>query len=88
MPPPLRLIWSDAAQDDLYLLRAGLADDCERAKRIGRIILDAADCVADYPERGTVGTAPGTRELPLPGLPWRLVYRQDYRGVVILRLLA
>ena len=81
------LRWSDAALDDLAAIRAGLAP--ESAKRVGRIVVDAGDCLMEFPERGRPGSAAGTRELPLPGLPWRLVYGvTEGGGVTILRVLA
>lgn len=80
-----RLLWSDAALDDLYRLRAGLT--AEPAKRVGRIIAEAVDCLAAFPERGGVDPLSGARALPLPGLPWRLLYRATADEVVILRLL-
>lgn len=78
--------WSDAALTDLFSLRGGLG--AEAAKRIGRLIVETADCLAEFPERGREGTVSGTRELPLPGLPWRLVYRAAGEGgVMILRVM-
>lgn len=77
--------WSDTALTDLFRLRTGLG--AEAAKRIGRLIAESADCLEDFPERGRPGTAPGTRDLPLPGLPWRLVYRAGADGVMILRVM-
>jgi toxin ParE1/3/4 len=77
--------WSDAALTDLFRLRGGLGGDS--AKRIGRLIAESADCLGEFPERGRDGTAPGTRERPLPGLPWRLVDRAGPGGVRILRLI-
>lgn len=77
--------WSDTALTDLFSLRGGLG--AEAARRVGRLIADSADCLAEFPERGRDGAAPGTRELPLPGLPWRLVYRAGPGGVMILRLI-
>jgi toxin ParE1/3/4 len=82
----LTLWWSDAAQDDLHRIRAGL--DAKAAARVGRIIAEAADALAEFPERGRPGTAPGTRELPLPGLPWRLVHRATEDQIRVLRLLG
>ena len=79
------LAWSDAALTDLFRLRARL--DAEAAKRIGRRIVEAADCLIEFPERGRDGSAAGTRELPLPGLPWRLIYRAGEGRVVILRVI-
>ncbi len=77
--------WSDTALTDLFRLRASLAG--EAAKRIGRLIAESADCLAEFPQRGRDGMAPGTRELPLPGLPWRLVYRAGEGRVMILRVI-
>lgn len=77
--------WSDAALTDLFRLRSGLG--AEAAKRVGRLIAESADCLAEFPDRGREGTAPATRELPLPGLPWRLVYRAGEAGVMILRVI-
>lgn len=77
--------WSDAALTDLFRLRSGL--EGVAAKRVGRLIAESADCLAEFPDRGRGGAAPGTRELPLPGLPWRLVYRTGEGGVMILRVL-
>jgi len=80
------LRWSDAALDDLAAIRAGLT--AESAKRVGRIIVDAVDCLLEFPERGRPGIAAATRELPLPGLPWWVVYGPVAGGgVMILRLL-
>lgn len=79
------LRWSDTALTDLFRLRAGLG--AEAARRIGRLIIESADCLAEFPDRGRSGTAPGTRELPLPGLPWRLIYRGGDGRVTILRVI-
>ena len=79
------LAWSDAALTDLFRLRAGLGADA--AKRVGRLIAEAADCLAEFPERGRPGVAAQTQELPLPGLPWRLIYRAAEGRVMILRVI-
>ncbi|OAN52240.1 hypothetical protein A6A04_00660 [Paramagnetospirillum marisnigri] len=62
--------------------------DSGAAARVGRIIAEAVDALAEFPERGRPGTAPGTRELPLPGLPWRLVHRVMEDRIRLLRLLG
>lgn len=77
--------WSDNALTDLFRLRSGLGGDA--ARRVGRLIAESADCLAEFPERGRDGRASGTRELPLPGLPWRLVYRAGAGGVMVLRVM-
>jgi toxin ParE1/3/4 len=80
------LVWADSALDDLHLIRTGLTT--EAAARVGRIVAEATDCLIEYPDRGRKGTVPGTLELPLPGLPWRVIYRRTEGGrVTVLRLL-
>jgi plasmid stabilization system protein ParE len=77
------LFWGDQAQDDLAAIRAGLGLDA--AKRVGRLIAETADCLVDHPDRGQPMGA--LRLLPLPGLPWRLVYRiGEKRTLTILRV--
>ena len=79
------LRWSDAALDDLYAIRQGLGADA--AKRIGRILVEATECLVEFPERGRPGVLENTRELPLPGLPWRIIYAvADDGWVTILRV--
>ena len=79
------LRWSDTALDDLYAIRQSLGADA--AKRIGRILMESTDCLTDFPERGRPGALEGTRELPLPGLPWRITYAVTSDGwITILRV--
>jgi toxin ParE1/3/4 len=81
-----RIVWSDSALDDLRAIRSGLGE--EAAKRVGRVIAESADCLDEFPERGRLGSVEGLRELPLPGLPWRLTYRLfSDGGVAVLRVL-
>ena len=81
------LRWSDAALDDLYAIRQSL--NAEAAKRIGRILVEAASCLVDFPDRGRPGALEGTRDLPLPGLPWRITYQVGGDGwITILRVSA
>jgi plasmid stabilization system protein ParE len=79
------LRWSDAALDDLYAIRQSLGADA--AKRIGRILVESAECLAEFPDRGRPGALEGTRDLPLPGLPWRITYALgDDSWITILRV--
>lgn len=78
----LALFWADRALDDLMAIRAGL--EPAAAARIGRLVADAADCLVDFPERGQ-DEGP-VRALPLPGLPWRLLYRVNGAAITVLRV--
>ena len=45
------------------------------AQRIAKSIYESAGSLKSYPNKGKAGRVEGTRELPLPPLPFVLVYR-------------
>ena len=45
------------------------------ARRVAQTIYDRAQALATYPYQGRRGRVEGTRELPLPPLPFIVVYR-------------
>lgn len=44
-------------------------------RRVGRRIQEVIDLLATRPALGPPGRAAGTRELKIPGLPYRVIYR-------------
>ena len=80
--------WTSLAESDLVGQCTHIAqeDPC-LANRIGTEVLARVVALADHPFRGRSGRVDGTRELPLPGLPWIAVYTVSDDAVVILRLL-
>lgn len=84
----MKVRWTGNAEHDLMAQCAHVAsEDPVLADRIGGEVLMRVGGLADHPYRGRSGRVDGTRELPLPGLPWIAVYAIDDDAVVILRLL-
>jgi toxin ParE1/3/4 len=68
--------WSPAAAEDFsriveYIRRENPA----AAQRIAKTIHECAGALRSFPLRGRMGRIEGTRELPLPPLPFVMVYR-------------
>ena len=84
----MKVRWTRTAEDDLTAQCDYIAQDNPiLADRIGTEVLTRVGGLADTPYRGRSGRVEGTRELPLPGLPWLAVYVVEDDAVVILRLL-
>jgi toxin ParE1/3/4 len=49
----------------------------DAARRVASRIQEMIDLVASFPMMGRVGVLPGTREMPVPGLPYLIVYRVE-----------
>jgi toxin ParE1/3/4 len=80
--------WTQRAEDDLFAQCDRIAeDDPKLAARIGNRVLDRVGALSEHPYRGRAGRVDGTRELPLPGLPWVAVYAIADDAVFVLRLL-
>lgn len=84
----MKVRWTGKAEGDLTAQCDHVAsEDPVLADRIGSEALMRVGGLADHPYRGRSGRVEGTRELPLPGLPWIAVYAIKDDTVVILRLL-
>jgi len=84
----MRVRWTLRAEDDLIGQCAHIAqEDPSLADRIGTDVLARVAGLADHPYRGRSGRVDGTRELPLPGLPWIAVYAIADDTVVVVRLI-
>lgn len=80
--------WTRLARADLFAQCAIIAlDDLDRALAIANEIERRIGTLADFPYRGRVGRVAGTRELPLPGLPWVAIYAVTDHAVIVLRVL-
>ena len=81
--------WSDSAVDDL----SSICDyteqrfDTAQARAVAWAIYDRADLLRANPFLGRAGRKPRTRELPVAGLPFLLIYRVNNDAVEILRIL-
>lgn len=80
----MRIRWSPAAADDLQQLFEYIRPDSPTAaRRVVRTIYDRASMLRAHPRLGRPGRVEGTRELPLPPLPFIVVYRVLERADVV-----
>jgi addiction module RelE/StbE family toxin len=72
----MRIRWTDPAQTDFRQILTYIArDDPAAAERVGDRLLSAIDRLATQPRSGRPGRVAGTRELVIPKLPYRAIYR-------------
>ncbi|MGA3201876.1 MAG: type II toxin-antitoxin system RelE/ParE family toxin [Bryobacteraceae bacterium] len=86
----MQIRWSPSASSDLqnivdYIRR----DDPPAAQRVGRTIYDRLSTLGAFPYAGRLGRLQGTREMPLPPLPFIVVYRvlEHLQAVEIVNLI-
>jgi toxin ParE1/3/4 len=81
--------WTSSAAADL----ARICDHTEQrfgaiqARTAALLLYDAADGLKEMPNRGRAGRKGNTRELPVPGIPFLIIYRVTKEMVEILRIL-
>jgi len=82
------LRWTTPARRDLIAILDCIADDNPAAALavIDRIE-ESAHRLPEFPLSGREGSLAKTRELPIPGLPYLLVYRVRGASIEILRVL-
>jgi toxin ParE1/3/4 len=80
----MQIRWSpDAAADLQNIVDYIRLDNPAAAQRVGRAIYNRLSMLGDFPQSGRIGRVEGTRELPLPPLPFIVVYRLfEYANVV------
>jgi toxin ParE1/3/4 len=72
----MQIRWSPAAAEDLFgIVEYIRQENPAAAQRIAQTIYESAGSLKSFPYRGRVGRVEGTRELPLPSLPFVVVYR-------------
>jgi toxin ParE1/3/4 len=80
--------WSPEAADDLAAIVAYIReDDPAAAQRTAKEIYERAGGLTTFPYRGRQGRVRGTRELPLPPLPFIVVYRVIADAVEIVNII-
>ena len=84
----MKVAWSDTAENELasVVLLIAAEDKAAALKLVTRLEM-TGNGLADFPLRGRPGRDPGTRELPVPGTQYIIVYRIEDEGVEILRAL-
>ena len=84
----MEIRWSpEAVLDFTAIIQYIRQDNSSAALRVARAIYDAVAQLNTFPNRGRPGRINGTRELPLPRLPFVVVYRVRENAVEIVRLL-
>jgi len=72
----MQLRWSPAAAEDLFrIIEYIRQENPAAAQRIAKTIYESAGSLKSFPNKGRTGRVEGTRELPLPPLPFVVVYR-------------
>jgi plasmid stabilization system protein ParE len=85
----MRLRYTPHASRQLRAIAEYLAERSPLAARhVGRRIRETGRLLAKFPHLGRDGALPGTREFPVPGLPYILVHRIEPRDADVLTVLA
>jgi toxin ParE1/3/4 len=72
----MQIRWSPAAAEDFFhIIEYILRENPASAQRIAKTIYESAGSLKSFPYKGRTGRMEGTRELPLPPLPFVLIYR-------------
>jgi len=72
----MQLRWSPAAVEDLFrIIEYIRQENAPVAQRITKTIYESAGSLKPFPNKGRKGRLEGTHELPLPPLPFVVVYR-------------
>ena len=72
----MQIRWSPDAADDLESIVGYIGrENPDLGRRIGQSIYERLTAIRTFPYSGRIGRVDGTRELPLPPLPFIVVYR-------------
>lgn len=80
----MKIRWAPAAAEDFaHIVKYIHRENPDAAQRIAKSIHESASSLRQFPYRGRQGRVEGTRELPLPPLPFIVVYRVKNDAVEI-----
>lgn len=80
------LEWTRPAENDLIEILDYIAADNPKAALATIDRIEAAALrLTEFPRAGRQGSVPGTRELPIPGLPFLVIYRVRKASIEVLR---
>lgn len=83
----MRIVWLELAILDLHQVREFIRlESPPAAEKTGELIQTTVKNLARFPDMGRTGRRPQTRELVIPKLPYRIVYRVRGDTVQILRI--
>jgi len=72
----MQIRWSPAAVEDLLrIIEYIRQENAAAAEGVAKTIYESASTLKSFPNKGRAGRVEGTREPPLPPLPFVVVYR-------------
>jgi toxin ParE1/3/4 len=72
----MQIRWSTAAAEDLFRIVEYIrGENPPAAQRVAKTIYENVGSLSSFPNRGRQGRVEGTRELPVPSLPFIVVYQ-------------
>jgi toxin ParE1/3/4 len=72
----MQIRWSIAAAQDLFRIVEFIhRENAAAAHRVAKTIYENIGLLSSFPYRGRQGRVEGTREFPVPSLPFIVVYR-------------
>jgi addiction module RelE/StbE family toxin len=84
----VKVVWSDAAEEDLRSILLYLAtDDVDAAFKLVDRLETAGNGLARFPRRGRPGRVPGTRELVVSRTSYILIYEIKDARLDIVRVM-
>jgi toxin ParE1/3/4 len=84
----MRIRWSPAATEDLFrIVEYIFRENAPAAQRVANTIYENIGVLNSFPNRGRMGRVEGTREMPVPSLPFIVVYRVVEEAVEITRII-
>jgi addiction module RelE/StbE family toxin len=80
--------WTEGAYNNLETIAHYLFENSpENAEQLIRRIHETTAALDVFANRGRPGKTAGTRELPVPSLPYVVVYRVETDAVILFRIL-
>jgi toxin ParE1/3/4 len=72
----MQIRWSPAASEDLFhIVEFIRRENASAAQRVASAIYEQVGSLSSFPHLGRQGRVEGTREMPVPALPFIVVYR-------------
>ena len=80
----MQIRWSTAASQDLFQIVEYIRrENPPAAQRVANTIYESVGSLGSFPQRGRTGRMESTRELPVPSLPFLVIYRVTQDAVEI-----
>ena len=80
----MQIRWSTAASQDLFgIIEYIRRENVPAAQRVANTIYENIGSLSSFPYRGRMGRVPDTRELPVPSLPFLVIYRVTQHALEI-----